>query len=129
MSRAYGKWATYLRLLCAIALLSISFAHRAPATAFVAISSDVSAFALPDGTAPDLCLAGVHDGEEGYGASGTCEACRLSALLLLPSPTDTVGVPVGSIREHGFSERPNTDRRPVRTANASPRAPPASVMG
>ena len=71
-----------LRILCAFALLSLSFAHKPPqvmAAAYAAISLQ-----LPDGTYADMCIgdaATKHPLIRQY-----CEVCALSSTALLPSP-------------------------------------------
>ena len=71
-----------LTLLLAVALLTLGFGHRMALQDPV----DLSAYAMPDGTLPDLC----HDG--GTPAHGTkdqapCPACRIIAALELPAIT------------------------------------------
>ena len=49
-----------VRMLCALSLLLVAFAHRPLALETVPSlsSADVASFMLPDGTLPDLCLTG-----------------------------------------------------------------------
>lgn len=77
-----------LRALCALALLFVSFAHQPPAFAAAAAEGFSAAYMLPDGTLPDLCLSNdVHDPDGKAAVKTGCEACRLSASLLLPQPS------------------------------------------
>ena len=73
-----------LRIFCAMVFLSVGFGHRTPA----AIAADVqsAAYALPDGSFADLCIA--DQGQKHAKPAGDCEACRLAAAVILPSPSD-----------------------------------------
>ncbi|MGV8936849.1 MAG: hypothetical protein ACOH2J_06970 [Allorhizobium sp.] len=75
-------WTGGLRFLCVLALLSLAFAHKPPqvVATFVATAS----LQLPDGSYADLCV-GDH-GLKHSSANPQCEACRLSAAVLLPVP-------------------------------------------
>jgi hypothetical protein len=75
---------TILRIFCAMVFLSVGFSHRAPA----AIATDVQsvAYALPDGTFADLCIA--DQGQKHGTTAADCEACRLAGAVLLPQPSD-----------------------------------------
>lgn len=90
LSRRRGRTlaSTLLHLLCACALVFVASIHRTPAAANAA-TLDLSAYALPDGTLPVLCLAsGDEDGGPASAKHRTgCEACRLTATpdLLVPS--------------------------------------------
>jgi len=118
-----------LRALCALALLFVSFAHQVPAFAASAPEAFSAAYMLPDGTFPDLCLSGdVHD-PDGEGAfKPGCEACRLSASVLLPQP------PVDCARIAHSSPAAFSPLRlagltfPVFSPNAPPRGPPSSNL-
>ncbi|QFR33455.1 hypothetical protein [Ancylobacter sp. TS-1] len=81
---------TLLHVLCACALLFVASVHRPPAAGAATVGTvDLSAYALPDGTLPVLCLAaGDEDGGPASAKHRTgCEACRLTATpdLLVPS--------------------------------------------
>ncbi len=73
-----------LRMFCAMVFLSIGFGHRITA----AVASDVQsvAYALPDGSFADLCIA--DQGQKHASLSGDCEACRLATSFLLMPPAD-----------------------------------------
>ncbi|MDQ0421060.1 hypothetical protein J2045_002087 [Peteryoungia aggregata LMG 23059] len=73
-----------LRIFCAMVFLSIGFGHRMPA-AFAADTQSV-AYALPDGTFADLCVA--DQGQKHATPISDCEACRLASSVLLPTPPD-----------------------------------------
>ncbi len=128
MRRIVGKWLVALRVLCAIAILFVGFAHKPPEDLRTEISVlDLSAFALPDGEVPDICLSAGHQSDEDHPYSGNCEACRLGTGTLVPNPTDTVGLPMTGSRALSFVLRPVTVKRQVVCPNAAPRAPPGSL--
>ncbi|MDE2361280.1 MAG: hypothetical protein KGM42_01270 [Hyphomicrobiales bacterium] len=68
-----------LAALYAFATIMLGFAHQ-PVAAAQAVGPDLSAYVLPDGTAPILCseLGGVDHGAR-HGVSHPCEACALTA--------------------------------------------------
>lgn len=70
--------------LYALAMASLPFAHRQPATA---AAPDLSAYALPDGTLPILCTTNPNGSGKSQQGSGTCDACRLTSApgLVLPA--------------------------------------------
>ncbi|MCJ7995302.1 hypothetical protein J5N58_14040 [Rhizobium cremeum] len=124
--RSSGSISQFLRILCAIALFSVGFAHRVPdvqATEIVA-----AAIALPDGTVPDLCLAGSRGGigKDGYSLNRSCEACLISAAMVLPLPAEEAGdrpMPHETVLR---PDRARFDAPPVLISKAAPRAPPVA---
>lgn len=111
-----------LLALYVLAMSTLGFAHK-PLQASEA--QDLSAYALPDGTLPDLCLTGGGDGSKAPArASATCQACLLISapgLAANCSPdlteparhSDDVAIPIERIR----IER-------AKPANTRSRAPP-----
>lgn len=67
-------------VLVAFALVMTAFAHR-PAVAGPAF--DLSAYVLPDGSLPDLCIPGRSEGGK---AAAPCEFCRLASAIIVPQP-------------------------------------------
>ena len=117
-----------VRLLCALALLFVGFAHNAPAIGGQPLpSAQLSQYVFPDGSAHSLCLpAGDDDGAHGTsGFRSGCEACRLSASILPPSPVDVAGwlirLPADSFIPCDY----DAPRQPLVTAHAAPRGPPS----
>ncbi|WP_085034102.1 hypothetical protein [Ensifer aridi] len=85
------KWRMTVRLVAAFALVFLSFAHK-PALAKGLSLATSAEYLLPDGTFADICFGteGVdHDAGRGKSSSSApiCEACRLAASVLLPTPT------------------------------------------
>ncbi|HSO46633.1 MAG TPA: hypothetical protein VLQ68_01760 [Rhizobiaceae bacterium] len=107
------------RIACAVALVLVALAHR-PA---VSVAADLSAYALPDGSIPALCLPGEDGGNDIAGDAG-CEFCRISSAVLLPAP------PAFAWPAKVFGERiaSNTDATPARRSEfgtRSLRGPPS----
>ena len=124
MIRRMTRWAVCLRILCAVALLSVGFAHRPAMAANVPSAVELAQYVLPDGTMPDLCLDGMVDGKEKHATPIKCEACRIGSAMLLPAPADLAGaalafrrvsaLPLVEEALHSKRERPGSP----------PRAPP-----
>ncbi len=82
MSAKTQHWTGWLRILCAVALLSLGFAHKAPQG--FAAQTQSATYKLPDGSFADLCVADA--GVVHVSDSGDCEVCRLAGAILLPEP-------------------------------------------
>lgn len=132
--RIWGKpadWGAWLRILCAVALFCVGFAHKPPVLAAPAIpAEDLSQYILPDGTFPVLCLPGqADDGKShSHGLGSGCEACRLSASTILPSPPETAGERIRSTLAVLLPPRIEAFYRQLFPPNASPRGPPLSGL-
>ncbi|MBX4924756.1 hypothetical protein [Rhizobium binae] len=84
--RQNGLKATlFLRMLCALSLLLLGFAHQAP-QAVASDGYDAAAYMLPDGTFASLCVTENEAEGKTVGFKPNCEACRLSASVILPKP-------------------------------------------
>ena len=123
MKRGMTRWAACLRILCAVALLSVGFAHR-PAFATQPTAIELAHYVLPDGTLPDICLNDRVDGKVKHAFPVKCEACRIGSAMLVPVPADPGGagldyrlVAAPPLVE---STLPSRRERP----GAPPRAPP-----
>jgi len=65
--------------LYALAIATLGFVHKPVAPAASAPSAiEMAAYALPDGTLPDLCLTGHDQQGPQSAAAGHCDACALS---------------------------------------------------
>ncbi len=116
-------------MLCALALLLVGFAHTPPAVAQVLPPAELALYALPDGTLPDLCLPS-QDGKtkhEGHKSGSGCEACRLSASVMLPAPADTAGAPIVRDADRFQPVRVEAFYRQLFPPNAAPRGPPSGL--
>jgi hypothetical protein len=116
-------WGLCLRMLCAVALLFVGFAHR-PAVASMPVGLEMAQYVLPDGSFADLCLDGMVDGKTKQAVPGKCEACRIGGAMLTPEPAGlavtvltfrrVAALPLVEEALHSKRERPG----------APPRAPP-----
>jgi hypothetical protein len=126
LGRRFEQWA--VRILCAIALVSVGFAHQVPAAAASPSGpADYSAYALPDGSLPTLCVTVTDEtGKSQHGADHNhgCEACRISATAMLPSPADLSGAPLGYAVAEATPLRAAVFHRDPFPPNTGPRAPP-----
>ncbi|WP_137128997.1 hypothetical protein [Rhizobium sp. FY34] len=123
--------AKVVRALCVIALLCLGLAHKAPAVEATIPAIDMSAYILPDGTLPDLCLSQHHDETQHHDkgrAMPGCEACRLGASVLLPAPADVVGQAVEPGLAPVFMLPSAPVFRQLIAPNARPRGPPPARL-
>ena len=70
--------------LYALAMATLGFAHK-PVAATTLSAVELAAYALPDGTLPDLCLTGQSH-EPTAAIAGHCDACALSHAPGLVAP-------------------------------------------
>jgi len=123
MSKPFNLLTQTLRILCAVALLSVGLAHKPPVLVAAEVITEIQA--LPDGTVPQLCLpGGIIDESKGLSVHGTCDACIIAAAILLPTPVDQAGMRLLPPGEIIRPDRARFDASPVLMANAAPRAPP-----
>ena len=118
--------AAFLRILCAVSLLMLTFAHQPFANAPTDVP-DLAAYQLPDGSIPSICLANAfeRDDEKGKTGSTQCEACRISHGVALPGPASSFEVRIARVQTR--FERPG-DSAVVQQdtfVKARPRGPPA----
>ncbi|PDS77516.1 hypothetical protein [Rhizobium sp. L43] len=85
MRRTELKATLFLRMLCALSLALLGLAHQAPqAVAFEGY--DAAAYVLPDGSFASLCVTVKDTDGKTVAFKPNCEACRLSASVILPAP-------------------------------------------
>lgn len=94
--RAIGPLRVLLHMLCACALLLVASVHQVPARSSAAPATiDLTAYMLPDGTLPVLCLSPDEGDAPGGGAHRHgCDACRIAATSELLTPLGTLAPPV-----------------------------------
>lgn len=120
-----------VRILCALALLFVGFAHQPPAiNGDLARSGHSAAYTLPDGTIPVLCLSSPNGKSKHDHTDRTsgCEACRLSASILLPAPDTLNGQPIRRQIDRVVLPPYDTVYRPLFPPNTSPRGPPYGLI-
>jgi len=118
---------TWLRILCAIMLVCVSFAHQ---PVFSATSTDLQEFSeyvLPDGSMPVICISD-WDGDDnshpvGQYRSKNCEACRLSSAIVLPASAAAIHEPIPQ-KLLGLALFDDALFSATLTHDAAPRAPP-----
>ncbi|MBY5357670.1 hypothetical protein HFO94_29850 [Rhizobium leguminosarum] len=124
------QWA--VRVVCALALLFVGFAHQVPAFAKDSFSPVALAqYVLPDGTLPTLCITVVDDSGKEHGKIGhlsPCEACRIGATILLPQPGDETGMRIGFTVATELPRRVEILHRQLYPPNTGPRAPPTDPI-
>jgi hypothetical protein len=121
------QWA--VRILCVLALLFVGLAHKPPAVAGPISAAELAQYILPDGSMATLCLPSedgkTHHGSHDQGSG--CEACRLSASVLLPVPADIGGEPVRHDIDRVVLLRSEAFYRQLFPPNTAPRGPPSSL--
>lgn len=120
-------WRMAIHAFCMLALIAVGFAHKIPnASASPLTPAEIAAYTLPDGTLPVLCIAdyATADHDHKHKADGGCEACRISASILLPAPADTGGLLVKLERKLTFQRIDAPIFARIFSPNTSPRAPP-----
>lgn len=123
MTGRITRWAACLRILCAVALLFVGFAHQ-PASATAPTALELTQYVLPDGALPDICLNDMVGGKAKHVGPVKCEACRIGSAMLMPVPADLDGA-VLAFRRLAALPLVEEALRPRRERpGAPPRAPP-----
>ena len=123
------RWQFVIRALCVVALLAVGFGHRTPALAASPLSlGELAALTLPDGTLPELCLPGDEHAGKGQFTTAPCDACVISASVLLPTPADITGKRLSASAEVQLPPRVEAFHRQLFPPNAAPRAPPRPAL-
>ena len=115
----------------AAAILS-AFAHHPASHGLAALAEkapDLTAYVLPDGTTPDVCLTSAEDPaapEPGHGRV-VCEACLFAASHLLPPvATDAISPPLIVLKSRVLF--PTTLARQASVDRPRARAPPVLII-
>ncbi|WP_338012481.1 hypothetical protein [Rhizobium sp. Root708] len=120
-----------MRIVCALALVFVGFAHQLPALAASPAPGDFSAFVLPDGALPTLCVTVSSETGKAHpdkAHMSGCEACRISAAVILPMPSELGGIRSDVLLKAELPMRAVVIARKLLTPNTGPRAPPASLF-
>jgi hypothetical protein len=119
-----GHWA--VRILCALAILFVGFAHQPVAIADT-IPDELAFYTFPDGTQPVICIS--DDETTGHTDkhfhNHGCDACRIAASALLPTPADATGDPLQFASSTVLPIVVEAVPQRVIPRNTAPRAPPA----
>ncbi len=120
------RWMT--RVICAVALTLIAFAHQTPTSVAAAASvhAALAAYALPDGAIPFICASGDADRGKSHGKSHMhgCDACRISASVCLSGPAGDIGAAVFDETNIGLLAMLDFPRKQIVPPEGRPRAPP-----
>ncbi|RCS24926.1 hypothetical protein DUT91_05625 [Phyllobacterium salinisoli] len=117
-----------VRFFCAFALVLLAFAHK-PVILSPNSGIDLSAYTLPDGTVPVLCLPSggngdTHDHRDEHQYGNACEACRISAAFACPVPPKTAGPVLSPGEIIAFAPAVPVIWRDTYPPSAPPQAPP-----
>lgn len=120
-------WRLGARILCAVALLFVGFAHQPViATADEISPIELAQYRLPDGSLPILCITYRDaDGKvHGKAYAPGCEACRIASAAMLPTPPSEICERLASARTETVVTRAEAFHRQLYPPNTGPRAPP-----
>jgi hypothetical protein len=116
------------RMICVVALVLLGLAHSPVVLPAPQLSAqEIAALTLPDGTLPELCLPAEDGKGKPLGASSDCEACRISAAVLLPAPADTIGRVMAFASSIVLPQPAEAHYRQLFPPDSHPRAPPVTV--
>lgn len=99
MSKKMKTIERFVRIFCAVLMLSLGFAHK-PVEAAIPTAAFDESYRLPDGTFAEICFGHAEQGSsvDSAGHAGDasghldisgklfCEACLLASSILLPLP-------------------------------------------
>ncbi|WFU12713.1 hypothetical protein QA646_22755 (plasmid) [Rhizobium sp. CB3090] len=125
--KRFGTTQWMVRIMCALALAFVGFAHQMPiSNADELAPAALAQYQLPDGTLPVLCI--TYRGSDGKEHSKTqapgCEACRSAAAALLPTPPTDVCEHLAAADQDELAPRTEAFHRQLYPPNTGPRAPP-----
>lgn len=117
-----------IRMICVIALVLLGLAHRPVVSSVPQLSpEEIAALTLPDGTLPELCLPSEDGKSKPHAGTSTCEACRIAATALLPTPSDAVGARMPFMAAIVLPQPAEAHYRQLFPPASHPRAPPVTV--
>jgi hypothetical protein len=120
-----------VRIICAIALLCVGFAHKAPTVESAALSYELASDTLPDESFPIICQSHQdgHEKHHGLDHKTGCEACYITSSIVLSEPADSIGqaIVVGTKIQRPL--RRDIFYRQLFPPNTSPRGPPTGLIG
>jgi hypothetical protein len=116
-----------LRILCVLALVMAAFAHR-PVIGSAADTSDLAAYAFPDGTLPVVCVGAADSPGEKHASGTACEFCRIYGAVLMPAPPDDYAYCPSLAANETVIVHDAPIRRRLFPPSAPPRGPPAEFV-
>lgn len=124
--RVAQSWTRLIGLAFAVlGMASLGMAH--PAVQQTAASAELAAYALPDGSLPELCGAGGHEQPTPDEGSHTAclAACVLATPAVLPVATIVAQAPMAVHERPSLPAAAPASSRPL-WATAQARAPPTA---
>lgn len=112
-----------LRVLCALLLVMLGFAHK-PVQSFAAGPAPGAVYALPDGSIADICYGDDEDGAKKHVFDRGCDACRLAASTILPVVDIDTHAPRPDLQSAALVWD-EAFQRLLLPPSASPRGPPS----
>lgn len=123
MRKRSKTWQIALRILCAMLLLFASVAHKAMGFA-EASPTQLSAYVLPDGSVPSLCISDKGTTKPAKHFEHHCQGCRTSSGIIRPPAANEAETIVRIDTRTVFFAWIKPFRRLLFPPNAPPRGPP-----
>jgi len=115
---------TCVRLLGALSLVFVAFAHQPLDVSGPGIP-DASAYALPDGSIPVICVTLPAEKGDAQVAHGLpCGACLIAGSILIPTPAEIPGPSVEPGQIVAYATAGPLIVRSAFPPSAPPQAPP-----
>jgi len=126
MTAGVTRTAIWLRIFCAVLLLSLGFSHK-PLYAQPSTDPAGSYYVLPDGTFAGLCIGNADRGKpEKSWFGGGCDVCRLASSVLLPTLAADHAALLRGDRGIDFPVRAAFPGRAIERPGSPVRGPPSS---
>jgi len=116
-----------ISVVCTLSVAFVFLAHQpAPPSS---VSPDLSAYTLPDGSTPYICLAGDHSAPDDPAPSLHCEFCRLVSATALPEPVADIVLEAGAwLHVHYAPGDTGFVQQAARPGNQTRAPPPATTF-
>jgi hypothetical protein len=117
-------WLTCVRLLSALSLVLVAFAHQ-PLDLRGPSIPDASAYAFPDGSIPVICVTLPGQKGDAQVTHGLpCGACLIAGSILVPTPAEISGPSVAPSCSAALAPAEPVIARSAFPPSAPPQAPP-----
>ena len=122
--RAKIDWRMGVRLLGALSLILVAFAHQ-PLDLRGYSLPDASAYAFPDGSIPVICVTLSDDrGGSHVTHAMPCDACLVAGSILVPAPAEIPGPTLALAYSTAAAPTVPLIARAAFSPSAPPHAPP-----
>ena len=123
MRRLTIDWRLCVRLVSALALVVVAFAHR-PLDLGGNVP-DASAYAFPDGSVPVICVTLPAEKDDPHASHALpCDACLIAGAIAVPTPIEIAEVVPRPAERVTFAATETVFVRPAFPPAAPPQAPP-----